>query len=97
MTPEDEAEIREVLTMLSAMEAERAALTAALESGSRVFMHNRREGWHAVVAPSARPDCPAGAWQVTRMDADGPVGHRYGSQWDGVVDVLRDDRYTVPA
>ena len=82
---------------LAATEAERTALTAALESGSRVFRHSQRADWLAVVTQSARPDCPPGAWQVTRLDADGPVGHRYGSQWAGVVDVLRDDRYTVPA
>jgi hypothetical protein len=97
MTPEDlAAEMAEFDAMLAAVEAERAALTAALEAGRRLFAHNARPGWHALVTPSTRPDCPPGAWQVTRIDAAGPQGHRYGTRWAGVVEALRDDGYTVP-
>jgi hypothetical protein len=96
MTPEEAAEMAEFDAMLAAVEAERAALTAALEAGRRMFAHNARPGWHALVTPSTRPDCPPGAWQVTRIDADGPQGHRYGTRWAGVVEALRDDGYTVP-
>lgn len=97
MTDEDAAEMAAFDALLAEVARCRESLTVALESGSRVFRHNRRDDWLALVTQSARPDCPAGSWQVTRLDADGPVGHRYGTQWAGVVDALYEDGYTVPA
>ena len=94
---EFEAEVADFEAHLAAHAAERVALTAALDAGARAFLHHARPGWRAVVTPSARPDCPPGWWQVTRLDASGPQGHNYGTRWAGVVDRLQEGGYTVRA
>lgn len=94
---DDENEAAEFAAYTERAERERATVLTALGAGVRWFKHRACVGWFATVAPSARPDCPPGAWQVTWWDADGPVGHVYGAPWDGVTACLCGDGYTVPA
>lgn len=56
-----------------------ARIEGALAAGCRRFTHRNRDGWFALVTPSTRPDCPAGKWQLTRLDGEGPFGHDYAT------------------
>ena len=74
-----------------------AYVLGALKAGCRRFTRTKRPDHYALVTPSARPDCPAGHWQVTRFDDDGPMGHSFGAPMEGVARELRDHGFTVPA
>lgn len=63
----------------TAADVGQARLEGALAAGCRQFTHRDREGWFALVTPSTRPDCPAGGWQLTRFDGEGPFGHDYAT------------------
>jgi hypothetical protein len=67
------------------------AVEDALHRGVRRFDATREHpDWLLLVTDSARPDCPAGHVQLTRIDADGPVGHTYADASDGWRAVARE-------
>lgn len=73
-----------------------ARIGGALEAGGRVFGCASRAEHYALVSPSARPDCPPGHWQVTRFDAEGPMGHTYAAAPDGIAAELYNLGFLVP-
>jgi len=67
------------------------AVEDALARGVRRFSATREHpDWLLLVTSSARPDCPEGHVQLTRIDAEGPVGHTYADASDGWRAVARE-------
>lgn len=76
--------------------AEIAMLRWAYAAGVRRFNCAHRPEHYALVTPSARPDCPAGAWQVTRFDSDGPMGHTFAAPGEALAMELVALGFVVP-